>query len=344
MTKTHAPGPAEIGAEGTAMGGPPPHLFVVGCPRSGTNLLRTMLDAHPQLALAFDTHFIPRVIELDNQTGDPPLTPALVEGVIGYHRFRRLEIPADVARKAADGASTYGQFVSALYREYGRQRGKPLVGEKTPDYVSHLPRLHELFPAARFIHLVRDGRDVALSMLKWAKDGKGPSRSNLWQEAPLAVSALWWERHVRKGRRDATAISAAYHEARYEEIVANPREVMEEIAAFLGLPFAEEMLASSSDEGPAHLRFVPQKSRQAPTQGMRNWRTQMQDEDVELFEAIAGDLLAELGYERRHQSPSPAIAAHADQLRAEWEAEAARHDEKIARLRSKAQAGANATP
>lgn len=317
---------------------PPPHLFVVGSPRSGTNLLRTMLDRHPQLALAFDTHFIPRVLELDSETGDPPLTPALIDGVIGYHRFARLGISEAEARQAADGATTYGQFVNALYRQYGLQRGKTMVGEKTPDYVMHLPRLHELFPSARVVHIIRDGRDVALSMMNWARDGKGPSRSALWQEHPLAVSALFWERCVRTGRRDGGALGAAYHELRYEELIARSREVLAEIATFLQLPFADEMVVPRQDEAPARLHLVPRQSRQAPTAGLRNWRTQMREEDAELFEAIAGDLLSELGYERHHPAPSSRIAALARQCRTEWEAEAARHDEKIARLRLKAQA------
>lgn len=340
MTKTHALGPVQAGGEGAAMDRPPPHLFVVGCPRSGTNLLRTMLDRHPQLALAFDTHFIPRVIELVSETGDPPLTPALVDKVIGYHRFSRLDVSEAAAREAANGASTYGQFVSALYGEYGQQRGKPLVGEKTPDYVLSLPRLHELFPWARFVHLIRDGRDVALSMLNWARDGRGPSRSALWPKQPLAVCALWWERRVRTGRRDAKALDAEYHEARYEEIVSNPREVLQGIMDFLRLPFAEEMLISGQEEMSSDVRFVPRQSRLAPTPGLRNWRAQMKEEDAELFEAIAGGLLSELGYERRYPAPSSGIVELAQQCRATWEAEAARHDEKIARLRLEAQSAA----
>lgn len=311
----------------------PPHLFVVGCPRSGTNLLRTMLDRHPELALAFDTHFIPRVIELVNGPDDPPLTPALVEGVIGYHRFRRLDLPEAVARRAAAQACTYGQFVSALYAEYGKLRGKPMVGEKTPDYVLSLPRLHALFPWARFVHLIRDGRDVALSALQWATGRKGPARSELWQEQPVAVCALWWEHQVGTGRRDAGELPAGhYHEVRYEDVVVRPEATLEGVTAFLKLPFAAEMLAPEPAGEESSLHVGPKQSRLAPTPGMRNWRTQMPESDLELFEAIAGPLLSALGYERRFLSFSPETVALADECRARWETSMARHREKIARL------------
>ena len=69
--------------------------------------------------------------------------------------------------------------------------GKPLAGEKTPDYARNLPLLHSLFPWAKFVHLIRDGRNVALSTLEWANEGKGPGRIGLWQEEPVAVCS-WW--------------------------------------------------------------------------------------------------------------------------------------------------------
>lgn len=323
---------------------PPPHFFVVGCPRSGTNLLRSILDRHPQLALAFDTHFIPRVIETVCATGDPPLTAELVDRVIGYHRFRRLDLSEETAREAAGGARTYGEFVSALYAEYGRMRGKRVVGEKTPDYVLHLPRLHALFPWAPFVHIIRDGRDVALSTLEWATGDKGPAHFELWRDQPLAVCALWWEYQVGSGRRDGAALQQGqYHELRYEDLVASPREAVEGVTAFLGLPFAPEMLDFREPDEPFGHHLGPRKSRGAPTPGMRNWRAKMQDEEVELFEAVAGPLLSALGYERRYESVSPRVAALADDCRTRLEAELARHRDKVERKLAAIPAAADAS-
>ena len=153
-----------------------PFVFVVGCPRSGTTLLQRMLDHHPQLAVANDTHFIPHAIE--RVGGDPgtELTPDLVEFVRGYRRFSRMGLVDAAVARAASSTGTFAQFTSALYREFALQRGRRHSGEKTPDYVRNLPLLHGMFPWVRTIHIVRDGRDVVLSAVEWAGPDKGPGR------------------------------------------------------------------------------------------------------------------------------------------------------------------------
>ena len=91
-----------------------PRLFVVGCPRSGTTLLQRMLDNHPDLTVANDTHFIPKALRAVGATGDVPLTPDRVAAVRGYRRFPRLGLGDHDVDEAAPTADTYGQFVSAL--------------------------------------------------------------------------------------------------------------------------------------------------------------------------------------------------------------------------------------
>jgi Sulfotransferase family len=306
-----------------------PYLFVVGCPRSGTTLLQRMLDNHPRLAVANDSHFIPRVLK-DVPIGvNPVLTPELVEQVRTYRRFYRLALPDDAVRKAARESRTYREFVSALYSEYGRLRGKPLAGEKTPDYVRHLPRLHALFPWARFVHIIRDGRDAALSILEWARGGKGASRFELWEEEPVAVCALWWRWLVTTGRRDGRALGPArYHEVRYEDLVADPEPTLRELASFLELPYAPEMVAFHEGKTRHDSGLSAKKAWLPPTPGLRDWRTEMSSRDVELFEVLAGDLLFALGYERRTDTPSPKIAEVADGCRRWWDSEMARRELK----------------
>jgi hypothetical protein len=298
-----------------------PYLFAVGCARSGTTLLQRMLDHHPQLAVANDSHFIPEAIK-DVPVGvDPALTPELVERVRTYRRFYRLGMPDDAVEEAAARSSTYAEFVSALYSEYARLRGKSLAGEKTPTYVRELPRLHAIFPQARTIHIIRDGRDVTLSTLAWAREDKGPGKFELWDEEPIAVCALWWRWQVSTGRQDGTVLGPdRYIELLYEDLVVRAEETLRPVAAFLGLPFAHEMLTYY--EG----RVQPRPGRSAksawlpPTPGLRNWRTQMKPRDVELFEALAGDLLSDLGYERAFSAISPGITATAERYRDWWKA------------------------
>ena len=291
-----------------------PFLFIVGCTRSGTTLLQRMLNNHPQLAVVNDSHFAIQVIRRVKGTIDPLLTPELVEKVRTYPRFPRLGLSDEAVYQAASKSGTYSKFVGALYSEHGRLNGKQLAGEKSPGFVRHLPRLHALFPWVKTIHIIRDGRDVALSMLGWTRQGKGPAASfDLWQEEPIAVCAMWWLKKVKAGLQDGRSMDPIkYREVRYEDLVANPEAALRKLADFLNLPYTREML----DFHVGKTRNEPElstKQRWLPvTPGLRDWRTRMNERELELFEALAGDLLSSLGYQRAFPSVSPQIAAVAD--------------------------------
>lgn len=299
-----------------------PFLFVVGCPRSGTTLLQRMLDHHPQLAVAYDSLFIPPALR-DAKEADPPVTGALVARIRNFHRFERLGLPADVLDRLAPRCERFSDLVSAIYTEFAALHGKPLGGEKSPGYVRHMPMLQGLFPETRFIHLVRDGRDIALSLADWGRRKerpKGPARKyRLWAEDPLAVSALWWEYKVAKGRKDAAHLEdGSYTEVSYEGLVANPEVELERLSGFLDLPYTDAM----------H-RFHEGKTRSEPglnaksawlpaTRGIRDWRASMPPEDVEWFEALVGDTLSAFGYERHFPEPRAALLERAEPLRERW--------------------------
>jgi hypothetical protein len=298
-----------------------PCLFVVGCARSGTTLVQRMLDAHPQLAVSNDPHFIQESLRKSGGR-DVALTPELVERVLACRTLQRLGLPDELIRGAAEGAATYAEFVSAIYDAFARSRGKALAGEKTPRYVRYLPLLHALFPWVKILHVIRDGRDVALSMLDWANPERGPGRYRLWREQPLAVCALTWRWHVTTGQRDGSVLGpAVYREISYEQLTAEPESTMRRLLAFLELPFAPETVtyhAGRTRDGP---RLASKDRWLPPTPGLRDWRAQMAPPDVELFEAIAGDALATLGYEIVHDPVSPGLARIARRLRESWEHE-----------------------
>jgi sulfotransferase family protein len=296
-----------------------PYVFAGGCHRSGTTLLQRMLDHHPMLAMGNDSHFIQDCMGDPSTPVDRPLTDEVVECVRWYPQLRRLRLPDSAVDRAAAGASTYGEFVSLLYTELATARGKPLAGEKSPVYIRHIPLLDRLFPWVKFVHLIRDGRDVALSLKERVPPNRGPRRFTLWDEEPLAVCALFWERTITRGRHDGEGFAAGrYLELRYEALVSRPRETLTAALSFLELPFSEESLEFHQGK----TRPRPGRSSKSawlpPTPGLRDWRSQMDPRDVELFEAIAGDLLVELGYERAFTRISPAVAAVADQCRSWW--------------------------
>lgn len=297
-----------------------PFLFVVGCPRSGTTLLQRMLNAHPQLAVANDTHFIPRAIQAvipggtTDLTGvmDPQKLPGLVCWIRQYHRFPRLGISDATFERASLRARTYQEFVSLLYTEFSRMYGKSLGGEKTPDYVRHLPFLYELFPWAKFVHIIRDGRDVALSTLQWARSDKGPGKYALWREDPVAVCALWWRWQVQSGRAARRILPPdRCLEVKYEEFVRDSEGVLRSVTDFLRISFAEEMLRFNEGRIREKEGLSAKKAWMAPTPGLRDWRTQLDDRSIELFEALSGDLLKELGYPLKFKTHSPEILERA---------------------------------
>ena len=306
-----------------------PYVFVVGCPRSGTTLLQRMLDSHPRLAVANDSHFVPRALAPSGAEGDVPLTGELVDRVLAYHRFERLGLSEAAARAAAARATTYAGFVSELYSEHARLHGKELAGEKTPDYVRYLPLLHALFPHARVIHIVRDGRDVALSTLEWATEQKGPGKFALWRDEPVAVCALWWSWQVGSGRREGGHLGPElYREVRYEDLVADPEATLRSLAGFLDLPFAPEMVSFSAGKTKSDAKLSAKSAWLPATPGLRDWRRDMAADDFELFEAIAGDLLSELRYERNLDEVAPVAAATARECEAWWNAEMAARQER----------------
>jgi Sulfotransferase family len=297
-----------------------PYVFVVGCPRSGTTLLQRMLDAHPLLAVSNDPHFIPFAPGVRSGI-DPPVTPELVDWLRGYRTFARLQLDDRALTDAADGAVTYAELVTRLYDAYGQKRGKPLAGEKTPRYVRYLPLLHSLFPKARVVHLLRDGREVALSTLEWARPDRGPGRFELWLENPLAVCALSWRWHVLTGLRDAEELGDRYSEVRYEDVVARPEPTMRRLSEALELPFATEMVEYHRGRTRHDAGLSTKDAWLPPTPGLRDWRTQLSSAELELFDALAGDLLDRLGYERAVGVVSAETEARAARYREAWETE-----------------------
>jgi Sulfotransferase family len=284
-----------------------PYLFVVGCPRSGTTLLRRMLDAHPRIAMTRETHWIPAFAARAN--GE--VTPELLSEIRRHRKFENLNLPPSDVERAAAGSPAYAAFVTALFDLYGEQAGKPLVGDKTPGYVRSIRVLHHLFPEARFVHLVRDGRDVCLSALAWERKEAGfRRRFPTWADAPLTTCALWWRWHVLLGRQSGRELPAGlYYEMRYEELVARPEAELRALCSFLDVEYSAAMAKYHERRRTTREGLSAKKAWLPPTPGLRDWRTQMPPDDVAEFESGAGDALEKLGYERARPAVDPKRAA-----------------------------------
>jgi hypothetical protein len=110
---------------------------------------------------------------------------------------------------------------------------------------------------------------------------------------------LWWELNVRRGREAARTLDpGAYHEVRYESLIANPEQECRALCAFLDLPFDDAMLRHQDERPGLGPKVSAKRDWQPITTGMRDWRSEMSPEQVERFEAAVGELLDELGYPR----------------------------------------------
>lgn len=300
-----------------------PFVFVVGCPRSGTTLLQRMLDCHPLLTVAKDTHFITQAIKrVLRKDPNPALNDELVEQVLNYRRLYRLGLEDHEVRSSAAGCKTYAEFVSRLYSLRGEKHGKPLSGEKTPDFCRKILLLNGLFPAARYIHITRDGRDTVSSLMKWANDSKGPGKWSIWREDPLACCALWWRWQTGMGMDQGAQINTGlYQQLKYEDLVSNAEEQLAQLSAFLEIPYSSAMpnyyvgKTLSNPARSAKSAWLP------PISGLRNWRKDMKAEDISVVEGIAGGLLERLQYPLSGTQPDAAAQLRIDRALDWWQAQ-----------------------
>jgi Sulfotransferase family len=299
-----------------------PYLFIVGCPRSGTTLLGRMVDAHPDIAVIHEGRFAPDWFERRRGlTADGFVTPELIDRLLGHPPFANVSVGREELERLLGygGRATYADFVAGIFDLHGRAHGKRLVGDKTPHYVRSLPTIHALWPAARIVHLIRDGRDVAQSVLGWKKvteRGGSVARYSAFREDRVATVACWWEWLVRLGREDGAALGpATYHEIRYEALVAEPAAQCERLCAFLDVPYDDRMLDFHQGRERDDPGLDAKKAWRPVTPGLRDWRSQMSPADVERFQAAAGGLLDELGYEAGDCAPSAELRRHSDRVR-----------------------------
>ncbi|HEU0304494.1 MAG TPA: sulfotransferase [Gaiellaceae bacterium] len=270
-----------------------PPLFVLGVSRSGTTLLRVILDRSPGIAIPDETFFIPQLAHRHGGTVDPT---ELLDDLRRLPRLAAWDVPAEkLALRLRQGMRT-GEAIAAVFSAYADKHGKPRWGDKTPMNMRHLGLIDELFPDAQYVHLIRDGRDAALAFLDMPE---GVVTKTWAHPRSPAGFACEWRTEVRGARALGSRVGPSrFFELRYEDLVADTEGAIRAVCDFAALPFEPAMLeyagAVDVSAKPHHQRLL-----QPPTRGVRDWRSQMSAGDVAAFERIAGDLLAELGYEVR---------------------------------------------
>ncbi len=289
-----------------------PAPFVVGVGRSGTTLLRMMLDAHPELAMPPETHFVPQFIQ---SSGRLRFSPKLAVKTIVEDENRRWNdfgLDADELRTEFERLETFNtaDVLRTFYRLYASRHGKTRWGDKTPDYVRKMKKIQNTLPEARFIHVIRDGRDVALSHnARILRRGKEPVKPR--------EMARRWRKRIIKSRLDAEEVEH-YIEVRYEDLVTDTESVLRRVCEHIELDYDPAML-TYYERAPERLQEMAgalpaKKGRPEREAGERVaahaltmeppkkervavWKQQMSEEENAEFEQAAGYILDELGYE-----------------------------------------------
>ena len=289
----------------------PPAPFVVGVTRSGTTLLRMMLDAHPQLTIPPETHFVPDLVEASREEHASP--DSLHQVVVTNRRWGDFHLDSDelLARFREIKPLNAGDALRAFFDLYAEGQGKPRWGDKTPIYINRMMLIERALPEARMIHLIRDGRDAALSRAKRV----------LKEPTPMYKVAERWRNRILRAREQAPRLDH-YLELRYEDVVLDTEATLRRICEYIDLPWDDAMLHYHERAGERlkemHRDLPPEEDKplrpadhrmeahaltsEPPDPGrLGRWRTEMSPEDRAAFEDAAGDLLAELGYELEGQ-------------------------------------------
>lgn len=270
-------------------------VFEIGVARSGTTILSLMLDAHPRLAIPYESHFF---IEYYRNWS------AINERMRSYEGRRQVvaEILDEPYVRGWDhtppldsidlaGCTGLDSAIRAVYESYASYHGKDIWGDKTPRYITHIDVLNNLFPDGKFIHLVRDGRDVALSLMA---QRFGPSDF---------VSALrFWREKILVGQKMLAMLpEGRVFTLRMEDLAAAPEEHMGELCDFLDIGYDPQMLTSFrenlGDKVGARIEgHHAGLSKPLEIGNVTKWDKKLSAADQAVAWEYAGDLLREFGY------------------------------------------------
>lgn len=248
-------------------------IFVVGCQRSGTTLLRLILDAHPNISCGPETRFL---ADLAHVTGG------------SWRRLSQYGFP-----KQYWHAHIAAMF-DAIKRDYASRAGKSRWADKTPMYALSLEFIDRLFPTCQVVHVIRDGRDVVAS------------HRDRWGYLAALKAVRKWPRYVHTARAAGAAMTPdRYHEVRYEDLVNEPEKTLRELLAFLDEPWDQAVLShdrAQHDVPERYRRFASSRRRTAAGQGpIYRSRVGAHRRELDpllrlLLRVVSGPTLRELGY------------------------------------------------
>jgi Sulfotransferase family len=289
-------------------------VFVVGCPRSGTTVLYHMLLSAGDFAVyrAESNVFnllVPRFRGMRSAADRQELLDIWLRSKL--FRISGWE-PGEISAKIIADCRSGGDFLRIVMQGVARRQAVRRWADCTPEHLLYMRQIKRQIPDALFIHIIRDGRDVALSYNKL-----GWSHPLPWdRNQRLAVAGLYWEWMVRKGRTEGRGLGSAYHEVRFEELMSNPQQTLMRLGEFIGhdLNYQRIQRVAIGSVSKPNTSFANES--EAGFNPVARWKTIMSAEQTATFEALVGDFLEESGYDRA--SPARAISLRASRLRATY--------------------------
>lgn len=275
-----------------------PPFFIICSGRSGSTLLSGMLNMHPEIHVPVELgglySTLPKRLPHYGDLTDAFNRRLLANDLARTGHLGELRQPFPIERFTDDLAhrgTDLKAIVESFYEALRTEAGKRFIGDKTPDHMPDFDRIIELFPAARIVHLVRDGRDCALSSMAWR------SGLNFRNVQELATG---WARHNRAVAVYGEVHPDQYHRLYYEDIVDNTEATLRHLCAFLGIEYEPAMLDHNTGEfareNAAQLSHHANLTRAVMRGNHGKWMIEMPRAHVNIYESIAGDTLRALGY------------------------------------------------
>jgi hypothetical protein len=288
-------------------------VFIVGCPRSGTTLLQHILDAHPDVAIAPETHFIRNFYLKQKLYGDLSQDTnyyQLIDDIIALPVFLEMKLNAGNFREAAKQIErSYAAIFSLILQQFAYDKNARIIGEKTPNHLLYMPTLEKFFPNARFIHIIRDPRAVVNS---W--------RNVPWSNGSVIKDAAVWHRYMRTARLSPPAKSSLFT-LHYEQLILEPKTSLVSICNFLGLPFDREMLlyhslpSSSQTLNTVREPWKSQAIQPISQKTLDLWQKSLSNSEIAEIEAVVWSEMKLLGYQQQSFLPKIMIKSKLFEIR-----------------------------
>ncbi|HTT25172.1 MAG TPA: sulfotransferase [Candidatus Sulfotelmatobacter sp.] len=271
-------------------------VFVVGCPRSGTTYLyHALLSAGGFAIYRAESQVFHLLEPRFGDLNSPANRKQLLEAWFQTRLFTATGLDRGaVEEKVMCECHNGGDFLRLVMDQMATQQGVKRWAECTPDHVLYLKRIKETIQDALIVHMIRDGRDVAVSLEK-----QGWPQQLPWDRMKRRMAAgVFWEWMVHKGREAGKDLGADYTEVRYEHLVDNPRSVLNDLSSFVGqdLDYDEIQRVAIGSVSRPNTSFHEEGAAQFAPLG--RWKKLYSQEEMRNFENLVGDSLARLSYER----------------------------------------------